>query len=229
MPKYSMRSGSKRRVGARRRSPLLGSRRNDYVHRVARVEANRVALRRSETKYFDTRQTLTTVNYSGTSQSVVYDPSAAVYLSQGPGETAYLGQKIRPLYVTLRGAVTLNGDAYNICRIIIAQVKGSVNDTPNPNKILQSVSNFQTPLTNYDVSGVDKVKILADRMLHVDTYNPTRLFKIRVPMRKMTPMTFSDNAGTTLTGGIVMYFYSDSSGVTDPIFEWYSRIGFKDS
>lgn len=216
----------------RRRAPVRRRRvprKNNYVRKVARAEARRVVNRNTETKYFDTRQVATGVTYSGVAQALTYDPSAAVYLSQGTTDTDYLGQKIRPMYAEIRGTAEINGDTYNKIRIVVVQVKGSVNDTPNANVILQSVGNAQTPLSNYDIDHIDQVRVLADRLFEVDTYKPLKMFRIRLPMKKMHPINFTDNAGTTATGGLVAYFYSDSAASTPPLLEWYTRLAFKDA
>lgn len=198
------------------------------MKRIAHQEAIKVFNKKVESKSWDGKTpTSTTVSSNGEVWYMFSDPSNATTIDSGSGETQYLGQKIQPSHIVLRMSMAY-ADNFDTFRIIIIQIRGLF--VPSPSDVLQSVGNTRTPLSAYDRSVNDRFRVLYDRMVMTTSGGPSaRCILARVPMRRLRQLAFSDTTGTPENGGIYLCVYSDSSNPTDPEFNAYWRIYFKDA
>jgi len=217
MPQY------RRRAPARRRP---ARKQNTVVRRVARQEAKKVFNRRVESKTFDGAVGAGTIDYNGTVWTL-WDDSTGTAITQGTGETQYIGQKITPTYFTLRWQANV-ADATNMIRIIVLQ--DIVSGVPTGANVLQSVSNVRAPLSPLDVDYDQTYRVLADRLIQLDAVSsPSKVGKIKIGMRQLRPVFFSDNAGTYEKGGCYILVISDSAASTHPNVNLVWRWHFKDA
>lgn len=202
--------------------------RNDYVHKVARLEAKKVIKKTIETKMFDgATTTSTTVDYSGVVFPMLADPSGSVTIQGGISDNQYIGTKITLSGIRLRYAVTV-ADTYNMVRIIVIQTKGGYIPSSGAD-ILQSVSNIRAPLSDFEIDYENRYTVLYDKLL--DLANVGDNIKTRtvwISGKKLRRVTFVDMAGTVEDGGIYMLAISDSSS-GNPGFLAYWRDHYKDA
>lgn len=194
---------------------------------IARKEANRAIKREIESKMYDGRQT-TTVDYSGSIYNLYANPIAGTTITQGVGDYQYIGSVIEPSFVHIRGAV-ITADAYNFMRILVIQLKGPSAGVISVADLLQSVGNAQTPFSALDRDHDSQYRLLAQRLIRVDTYRPVEQFSIKVSRKKMMKTHFSNTTGSSSVGGLYIVFYSDSAAATHPTVEYYTRVTFKDA
>lgn len=205
-------------------------RKTPYVRKVARQEAKRAIRIGVEHKYYDSTSVAAGIDYSGTSAvyNLTYNPLTATYLDQGTDDVQYIGKKIRPIGLSIRGLIT-RADTYNVMRCIILQCK--TNNVPTLAGILQSVGNIRAPFSPYERQYNDQWVILYDKTYLLDTAsNDARVFRIFIPARKLRMISFQNAAGTPIEkGSLYMCWISDSSAVTHPSMEYYSRLTFTDA
>lgn len=198
------------------------------TRKIARQEARRAVRTIGERKYWDSTSIAAPIDYSGTSAvyNLFYDPLSTTQIAQGTDDNDYIGKKIRPIYIHIRGIIT-RADNNNTLRCIIVQTK--TNNVPTLAGILQSVGNVRAPYSAYERQFNDQWRILYDRTWLLTTYTfDAKVFNIKIRRRKLSQVGFQNAAGTIEKGGIYMCWISDSSASTHPNMEYYSRITFTD-
>lgn len=213
-----------RRRAPARRKPARKT--NTTVRRVARAEAKKVFNQKVESKTFDGAIGSGTADWSGTVWSL-WDDAAGVAITQGNGESQYVGQKVTPTYFTLRYQANI-ADTTNMVRIMILQ--DIVAGVPTGANVLQSVGNIRAPLSPLDVDYDQTYRVLADRVVQLTSVaKPSAVGKIKIGMRQLRPVYFSDAAGTYERGSCYVLVISDSGAATHPNVNLSWRWHFKDA
>lgn len=213
-----------RKRNYRKRQP-----KKSYVQKVAREEAKKAVKVQAEHKYFDSITSATQIDWSGTNAvfNMTYNPLSTANITQGTDDVNYIGKKIRLVFLTIRGKLTI-ADTTNMMRCIILQTK--TNNTPTLAGVLQSVGNVRAPLAPYERQFNDQWNIIRDKTYIMDQVrNSIVYFKIKIPSTKFRQMAFSNASGTIEKGGIYMCWISDSGVASHPILEYYSRLTFTDA
>lgn len=218
---------SKTRVKKGRRTMRKKVSKNDYVHKVARQEARKVVKREIETKMYDHEFVGLTIDYSASTTV----KSLTTGMVQGTDDSEYLGRKIKPSYIQIRGIIA-RSDSTNVIRMVVLQDKVSGVALTGAT-IWQSVGNQRAPFSPFERQYNDTFKVLADRTFNfsdkIDGQQLTRIFKIKIPGSIMRPITFRDTIGTLESGGLYIAFISDDGGFVLPSVDFKWRISYKDA
>lgn len=202
---------------------------NSQTRRIARQEAKKVVAKEIESKIYDGSTADVGVDYSGTSAvwSMTADPVAGTAMTQGISDYQYLGSKINPTHLTVRGLWTHVATENNMVRVILVQV--IVSGTPTLANLLESVGNIRAPLSPYDRTYNDTYRVLADRMYTTNDQRPIVPFKIKVPGKKLRFIHFADGSGTVERGAIYLCAISDSAVASHPSIQFVHRMFYKDA
>lgn len=210
----------RRQVNRRRYRPRRANK-GGYVRKVARVEAKKAVRRTVETKMHDETWNSSIANVLST-----FDVCAT--LTRGTGDNDFIGAYIKPTYMTIKYNM-IGSDSYNILRMIIIQDKDS-SGTPVIGTLFE---NSTVPLISALGSNYrDTYKLILDRRFSLKQYNASyvapQLGTIRIPLRKLRRIKFND-AGSIIGGKIWIIMISDSSAVSHPVAQIYSRLYFQDA
>jgi len=172
---------------------------------------------RLEWKSIDTTQVPTTI----TTTAAVTNVAA---IAQGTGESQRVGDKVTLRSWVWRMAVTPNATAgTNFLRMILIRDKQGNGSAPAIADILQSATNFNSPLNN---DSGQRLKVLFDRTYTVDT-DATGAQTDKM-YRKFKILAEYSAAGTIpITNSLYLVQISDQA-VNGPSVEWYSRVRFTD-
>lgn len=201
----------------RRRRPA----KSGYVRKVARTEARRAIKRTVETKSHDEA-------FVSTISTGLSTHDICSTLLRGTGDSNFIGAKITPTYLSIKYTF-IGADPYNIVRMIILQDKAS-SGTPALATLFENTS---YPL----VSGLNNqyretYRLLADRRFVLkqfgSTYFAPTCGSIRIPMSKLRQVKYTD-AGNNQGGKLWIVLISDSSAVSHPSYQIYTRLYFKDA
>lgn len=206
---------------------------SNYTKRIARREASKVLNRQIESKIFDGQIFEAGIDYNGTNNiySMSYDYLNAVSIKQGTDDNQYIGRKIRPVFLQIRGSLR-RGDDYNVIRIAILQDKVSGTALNNAGDVWQHVGNFRAPYSPYERTYDDTFNVLYDKTFLLDPrgIGDVRTFKIKIPWRKLRMMSFKDDNGTLESGGLYMCCVSDSDPINgNPTVQCQWRLTYKDA
>lgn len=179
-----------------------------------------------ETKYWDGAIETNTLSSSGLAYYLLSDPNPVTTISQGANGDNYVGNKMKPTHITIRGRLTA-ADSYNVCRFVVLQVKGVF--VPTGSSIFQNTYALSAPLLSLNRDYNDRYRVLADRMITVDATDTSKQFKIMIPGKRLYPVSFSDANGTAENGGLYIVMVSDSSAVSHPSFGLAWRVFYKDA
>lgn len=204
------------------------------IRTIVRQETKRVLRRELEVKQYDGAIAQTSADYSGTGwpQSLTASPLAGTVITQGTGNTQYIGGKINPVLMQVDLVWETQSTSYNSVRTVIVQVRGST--APTAAQLLASVGNIRTPLSPYDINQRSRYTVLYDKRMTINNNNGTgqsaRQLNIRIPKRKLRPITFNNASGGNEDGGLFIYLYGDEPGAsTPPNALYYSRLYFHDA
>lgn len=219
MPTRKTRTTKKRAAPRRRRTTTTKA-----VRRVVRKEV----ARQVESKSYDGRTDAAAISYNGTSWALTSNASAGTSIAQGVGDFQYIGSLVRAAFLHIRGFCVL-ADTYNYIRLILLQVKGPGSSLPALTDILQSVGNVETPFSSFDRDFDSQYRVLAQRLITLNSAIPTAKFDIKISGKKIRPIHFSDAAGTTAMGGLYLVAFSDSAAAAHPTVSFYHRLTYKDA
>lgn len=172
---------------------------------------------RPEWKSIDVTQAATVITNTPTVTNI--SPIAV-----GTGESGRIGDKVTLRSWIFRIGVTPNSTAgVNFLRVLLVRDKQGNNAAPASTDILQSASNYNSPLNN---DNGQRFKILFDRTYTVDTdANGAQVDKM---YRKFK--TLAEFGATTIATTNSLYLLQVSDQVTNgPSVEWYSRVRYTDS
>lgn len=197
------------------------------VRVVARKEAKKVIESQIESKNYDGSFSAAQIdNASGYVVPVTENPFGATIITQGAGETNYIGKMITPTHLTVRGTMGL-ADATNFVRIMILQDRSA--GVPTIPNLLQGSSTFSV-ISALDRSYNDTYRVLYDKLFTLtDVSTPVKAFKIKISGKKLARIYFNSASGALERGGIYIAMVSDSAAVVHPTITAYWRLFFKDS
>lgn len=157
-------------------------------------------------------------------------------VNQGTDDDQRIGEKIRPLYLDIKGhcnrknTATTTTDSIRV--IVFIWRPDTAIDSPTEAKLLQDDTYQLLSPVNYDMP---KATVLYDRIFDMPAYDvgqsPSRWyqrFRIRIPSRKLNNISFNEGA---LTGKHQLYVYhvgAQASGTSSSQFSMFSRLRFKD-
>lgn len=178
-----------------------------------------------ESKFFDS-----SVNSTLSTTASAIPPLSG--FSRGTGVSNFIGMKVKPIYLTIRG--TLQGsDNTNYVRILVIQDK-AVSGTPNTSTIFQNTSYpWLSPL---NVDYIDSYTVLADRLYSFRTFESAagtftgtvRPFKIKISGKKMRQITYTA-AGSADSGQLWIIAVSDSALPSHPGYVMLTRFTYTDA
>jgi hypothetical protein len=175
--------------------------------------------KQSEPNSFDVILAATAQDYSGN----VYSLSD---VSQGDGDSNRTGDQVTPTNLEFRAQV-LAGDASNLFRIIIFRWNPSDSSAPTVTSILQGVASTNAPLSalNRDNYRGKLFDVLLDRLISVDTYNPSACLSEMIKLNAQKKLAYTA-AGTTGMGKIYILAVSDSAAAAHPSLQFDTRLNY---
>lgn len=190
------------------------------VKQISYAQAKKAISNTAETKFFNeytwaSGATSTSTAGVGCLTNIPQETSGALDTVR-EGDEVYIKSFQCRLYFTV-------ADTYNVFRFILFQ--WNQDDTPVLADILQ---NTTYPLTaQYRKDTNRHYKILADKTIVVDTYNPTKYYKFNIIRGFKRRIKF--DAGTT-TGQNKIYFLnvSDSGVASHPSYYMQSTVNYMD-
>lgn len=177
-----------------------------------------------ETKHYYTLGA-TSPDYSGSLVTVSNG------ITQGDGTGERLGDRITPVYLHIKGTVTL-ADTTNWVRIVLIRWRQDYGDLTDVNQILEGTGAATAPYSLFVKEPENRARfdVLADRLFNLHSYEPQKSFDIRVPARKLRSKPVQYVA--TTSGGnnqLVMVMISDSGAVSHPAVSYYLMLKYKDA
>lgn len=175
-----------------------------------------------EVKFLDVVNA-TTVSYSG---SVI----ALTNVPQGTTNITRIGNEVTPRKLKIRLTASC-ADAYNVVRVLVFRWNQRFSiDPPDPADILELVAStnaVNSALTHDERSAF---KILYDRtvVMVLSTSNNTAQIEIDLKLKQKPISYFGTSSSDQLNGYYIMWI-SDSSAVTHPGMNYYSRFEYTDS
>lgn len=203
------------------------TKKNTQMKKVARREAVKVVRQNIESKMFDYDASAVSIDWSATNS--VLNITAGIV--QGTDDNNYVGRKIKPTYLQIRGILSHSGET-NMIRMVVLQdkVSGVVLSGAN---IWQSVANTRAPLSPFERQYNDTFNVLYDKTINFankdDVTSVTRIFKIKISGRIMRQITFGDASGNVESGGLYFCLISDSGAVAHPYMDAKWRLTYKDA
>jgi len=183
--------------------------------------------RQEETKMYDGGRDGGSADSSGVVYSITSYPAASTTMGQGVNDNEYIGTKIMPTGLIIRGAITY-ADVYDTVRVLVIQCKGLF--VPAANQLFDTTYALLGVHAGLKRTNDDRYRVLADRRYLVTSQDKTAaIFGIRISGKKLTRMTFSDASGTVESGGIYIAFLSDSNVSSHPAFQVAWRLYYKDA
>lgn len=215
MPRYKQRTY--------RRRP----RKQTVTRKIARQEAKKVVNRTIESKIYDGVIAATGIDYTGQTFPMTANNQGVSAIAQGSGDANYIGSKITPTHLTIRGNWVCV-DVQNMVRCIVVQVIGG--GIPTTSTVLASVTNVRAPLSPLERDYDKTFRVLADRTWQLSTTDRiATAFKIKIGMKHLRPIWFNDAAGSVERGGLYLLVISDSAAASHPVIQVYHRMFFKDA
>jgi len=219
---------STRRRTTTRRPRRRVQRNNNAMHRVARYEAKKVVNRTVESKMWD-GATARAVDYTGSVFRAFTNPSTAVTIAQGTGDDAYIGSKVKVMYLTGHFQWVV-GDTTNVATLIVFQDKGSFAPADMTN-VFQTIATSTAPLSFPNRAFNDRFRILYRKTIALNSVGTSnRIMTVKLKPNKFRyPVCFSNTTGTAESGDIYFGVISDSAAVTHPTFDGQWRVYYKDA
>jgi len=197
---------------------------NKPLRKIARAEARKVLSREIETKYTD---------HTAANQSV--DASVGKFfeltenIAKGTGaENSYIGTKITPKYLEVRGAVGV-GDSFNYVRVFLIQSKTA--NAPTVTSIFDLSGSLIAPFAFLNRDYTMTYKLLGSKLLKVvdGSENSVRPFFFRVSARKLSQVHTLTGSSARTAGLIWLCAVSDSTAAAHPTMSYMARLSFTDA
>lgn len=196
--------------------------------RVAHREAVKVVRQQTESKMYDGIVSTTSIDYFGgvSPLGLLTNPSGGTTIVQGTADYNYVGSRITPSYITIRGILKYNtNDA--LVRIIVVQNSGP--SPPSSADLLSNNGTTYTVLSPYNRTTNNRYKVLADRMYNLTATDVTsRNIKIKIPGKSLRRVFFSDTVGGIERGGLYIYWYSNVGISYIPTGSFVWRVHYRD-
>lgn len=224
----SFAGGAKRRVPLKRRT-----RKQTATRRVARQEVKKELNRKLETKFIDGYATgaITAISATGSLFSAhgSYSGGTFVPMTQGTGETQYIGERIEPRFLKIRWAMDNYDTPSNIISMVVLQAKGAWTNGGTMSSIYQQTGTTTAPLSAVNDGFNDRFRILYRREITVDVDDTTKQGSIKIGPKKLRRIMFNDASGTVETGLLMIGFISDSTAASHPALRIFWRFYYKDA
>lgn len=208
----------------RRRGRRRNHKRPKNIRAIARAEARKTVQKTVETKMYDSLHSGSIDYTTGVVYSVWQDPSTPGTIQQGTNDNEYIGQKVQAAHITIKYQLIV-ADATNLIRLIVLQTKGLF--VPTMATVLQNNGTTSTPLSPYNQDNDSKFKVLASRLISLDTYNSVRAGTI--VLRKFRPTYFANATGGVESNNIYICAISDSGAVSHPTIQYNIRTRYRDA
>lgn len=150
---------------------------------------------------------------------------------RGTGRSEFIGSKIRPTGLSVRGQVIAGDSPGNMLRLVIIQDK-TTSGTPLVGTLF---SNLTYPwISPFNADFRDTYNILHDKTFLLSNDGATsagflpRNFKVFIPGKKLRQITYT-GAGAIDSGTIWMCWISDSSAAVHPTYIAVSRLTYRDA
>lgn len=208
------------RTYKKRQYPAKAMSIDDKIRLAVQAES-RKTIRKMESKSFDVALQSGAIDYNGSTYSLL------AQITQGISDSQYIGASIMPTTVRFRWAVTC-ADSTQLLRCVVIQTIGG--GVPTATTVFQSTVNVRAPLSAFDRNYHKTYKVLSDELYSLVSGTSTTIVTgdVRIPHTKLREVSFTDASGTVEANGIYALFISDSSAVSHPILQGYSRVYFKD-
>jgi len=202
--------------------------------KIARSQALKVVNKNIESKFYDGKLALagTVVDYNGILLNMFIDvPAGSTTITQGSGQSQYVGEKIRPTHISLRYAASNElADDNNLMTCVILQAKGLFIPGATMANILDSTGNISAPVSPFDQDYDDRFRVLYRKTFALTKLNENcKVFKVNIPYNKLAPIHFNDAAGTVESAGLMIGWISDSSLAVHPTIRAQWRLFYKDA
>lgn len=198
--------------------------RKTNVRSIARMEAKRVLSREVEAKYTD---------FGVSSQSISANPGYFAELTSNlvkgtATENEYIGTKITPKYLQIRGTI-MPGDTANYVRLFLIQSKAA--NTPTVSSIWDTYGTITAPFAFLNRDYTSTYRLLASRLIKVvdSSEIEVRPFVISVPAKKMSQVHFLTGSNAVSFGPIWLCAVSDSTAAAHPNITFFSRLTYSDA
>jgi len=200
-----------------RRKPVADKR----IRRVVKKELNKEI----ETKFFDRQMS----GYAELAVLTAANPLQGIV--RGSGRSEFIGSKIKPTSLSIKGQVIAGDSPGNMLRLVIIQDK-TTSGTPTAGTLFSNltypwVSPFNADYRDTYTVLYDKTWLLTNDGVTSTGFLP-RSFKVFIPAKKMRQIGYT-GAGAIDSGTIWMCWISDSSAAVHPTYIAVSRLSYKDA
>lgn len=206
-----------------RRKPSRRAPRRKRVAVATKSYVKRMITYRQDDKYFSLAN-----GYSVADTGQVVDISNIPQSTTATDDSSRIGDDLILKKIDLKYQIT-NGDPTNNVRVILFQTKDRFTVAPLTTDVLRNLfGTVRAPLAPLYFDGRKRIKILYDRLVPVDTYNPIRNGRIVVYPSRLARKKINYYAGSALDkeGGIYLMLVSDSSVSSHPTFQFAGDIFF---
>lgn len=186
-------------------------------------------MKTAESKVADRNNTAFNIDYNGSSSIF-----SLINVARGDGPDEFIGDEITLTKLRLKWAVQAIDQTNLIRCTIIQDVSGG--GVPTVGTLYESAGTVNTPLSPFNLNYRNTYKVLYDEFFatagNTTSGNSTNTSHISgdisIPMWKLRKISFQSSTNTVTAGGIYIVFVSDSSNISTPVGQYYSRIYYKD-
>lgn len=191
---------------------------------IAKAEARKALKRELEVKYSDSNASSQAID-----AATGYFYELTQNLAKGTGaENAYVGTKISPRYLEVRGTIT-GADGYNYVRLLLIQSKTA--NPPTISSIFDLSGSITAPFSFLNRDYTSTYKTLGSRLIKtVDGSDvAVRPFVFRISTKKLSPVHFLTGSSPRTAGLLWICAVSDSTTVAHPTITFQARLSYTDA
>lgn len=175
---------------------------------------------KTETKYWDDSESAVACTDIG----AIYNLTE---ITQGDSDSSRDGDSVTAMSYQIRFSATV-GDNDNIVRLVVFQWH-DLNSLPSVGQILPYTSSSLAVYAPYRHDTKPMFKILADKVLILDSDDPIAYGKIFISKGFNRKIQFNTPSGSTIHNGLYLLAVSNSGVVTHPSISYVSRCRYKDN
>lgn len=193
-----------------------------------------IRLAHKEMYFFDT------VN---TPSSVVSNAGLVTCLTnvaQGDDINNRTGNAITARSLNLRILASGNAqNTINYMRVIVFMDKDNQGSNPAPGDVLQTVGSQVSIISPLKIANLGRFQILYDRVCTFDhqvdytvgtaNNDPVGACNLKLYKRMRTPLRFTGSSGTNIFHNAIFLLVLSDVASNDPVYTFYSRIGYNDA
>lgn len=198
--------------------------RKQTMRTIAKAEARKALKRELEVKYTDSNASLQAID-----AATGYFYELTQNLAKGTGaENAYVGTKISPRYLEVRGTIA-GGDSFNYVRLLLIQSKTA--NPPTIASIFDLSGSALAPFSFLNRDYTSTYKTLGSRLIKlVDGSDvAVRPFVFRIPVKKLSPIHFLTGSAPRTAGLVWLCAVSDSTASAHPTISFQARLTYTDA